>query len=195
MKNRFKTLLILCASLAAIPSLSQSYIVDAGHSSFQSKVIRFGVVPVVGRFTDVSGKLTYDSEDLSKTSAEIIIKTDSYDANNSGGEDAVKSDAFLNVAEFPEIRFELISLTSEGDNYKAKGTLELHGVKKSIECPVSIVGPSMDLPTRKQSVGIMGSLAIDRTAYEVGREMKLPNGMVVIDNTVLIDFVILGIAE
>lgn len=195
MKNRFKILLICCAALVAIPSFGQTYIVDAGHSSFQSKVIRFGVVPVVGRFTDVSGTITYDSEDLEKTSALITIKADSYDANNAGGEDAVKSDAFLNVAEFPEIRFELTSLMREGDKYKAIGTLELHGVKKSIECPVSIVGPSIDLPTRKQSIGIMGSLIIDRTGFEVGREMKLPNGMVIIDNSVMIDFVILGIAE
>lgn len=195
MKNRFKILLICCTALVAIPSFGQTYIVDAGHSSFQSKVIRFGVVPVVGRFMDVSGTITYDSEDLEKTSALITIKADSYDANNAGGEDAVKSDAFLNVAEFPEIRFELTSLMREGDKYKAIGTLELHGVKKSIECPVSIVGPSIDLPTRKQSIGIMGNLIIDRTEFEVGREMKLPNGMVIIDNSVMIDFVILGIAE
>ena len=194
MKNRFKTLLLLLAILTT-PAFAQTYAVDAGHSSFQSKVIRFGVVPVVGRFTDVSGTLTYDPEDLTKTSAQITIQTDSYDANNKYGEESVKSDAFLNVAEFPEIRFELASLTGNGEQYMASGTLELHGVKKSIECPVSIVGPSIDLPTRKQSVGIMGSLTIDRTAFEVGKEMKLPNGMVIIDNSVMIDFVILGIAE
>lgn len=195
MKIRFKALIIFLSLAATLPALAQTYTVDAGHSSFQSKVIRFSVVPVVGRFTDVSGIITFDANDLAKTKAAITIKTDSYEANNAGGEDAVKSDAFLNVASYPEINFELTSLTGSKDNYTAKGTLELHGVKKEISCPVQIVGPSLDLPTRKQSVGIMGSLTIDRTAYGVGKEMKLPNGLVIIDNNVLIDFVILGIAD
>ncbi|WP_462254250.1 YceI family protein [Ekhidna sp.] len=195
MKTRFKTLLLIFTILGTIPSFSQTYVVDAGHSSFQSKVIRFGVVPVVGRFKDVSGTITYDENDLSKTSASITIKVDSYDANSVGGEEAVKSDAFLNASAYPEIRFELNSLAGTDGNYVAKGMLEIHGVKKQIECPISIVGPSIDLPTRKQSVGFMGALTIDRTEFEVGKEMKLPNGMVIIDNAVNIDFVILGIAQ
>ncbi len=195
MKIRFKTILFVVSITVGVPTLAQTYVVDAGHSSFQSKVIRFGVVPVVGRFSDVNGTVTYDPKDLTKTSAQIVIRTDSYDANNAGGEDAAKSEAFLNVAEFPEMRFELTSLTKNNNKHLAKGTLELHGVKKSIECLVSIVGPSLDLPTRKQSVGVMGSLMIDRTEFEVGKEMKLPNGMVIIDNSVMIDFVILGVAE
>ncbi|MEO9872753.1 YceI family protein [Ekhidna sp.] len=193
MKIRFKVFMILISIVATLPA--QTYVVDAGHSSFQSKVIRFGVVPVVGRFSDVSGEVTFEKGDLNKTTASITIKTDSYRANNEAGENAIKSAAFLNVAEFPEIQFELTSLTGEEDNYRAKGTLEIHGVKKEIECPVSIIGPSIDLPTKKQSVGIMGSLTIDRTSFDVGREMKLPNGMTIIDNSVNIDFVILGLAQ
>lgn len=195
MKIRFKTLLIVLSVAITIPSLAQTYSVDAGHSSFQSKVIRFGVVPVVGRFNDVSGTITFDAEYLENTKAVITIKTASYEANNDAGEDAVKSPAFLNVAEFPEIRFELSSLTGGKGNYTASGTLELHGVKKEITCPVQIVGPSLDLPTKKQSVGIMGNLTIDRTEFQVGKEMKLPNGLVIIDNSVNIDFVILGLAK
>lgn len=53
----------------------------------------------------------------------------------------------------------------------------------------------MDLPTQKQSIGIMGSMTIDRTAYGVGKAMQLPTGRVIIANEVQIDFVILGIAE
>lgn len=174
---------------------SQSYTVDAGHSSFQSKVIRFGVVPVVGRFNDVSGSITYDPENIEATNANLVIKVASYTANSTGGEDAVKSAAFMDAASYPEMTFSLVSLSGSGDNLTAKGTLEIHGTKKEIECPVKIVGPMLDLPTRKQSIGITGNLIIDRTEYGVGKEMKLPNGNVIIGNEVAIDFVILGIAD
>ena len=193
MKTRFKALLILLT--ATLPSFGQTYVIDAGHSSFQTRVIRFGVVPVVGRFNDVSGQLYFDVQNIEKTKASITIETSSYEANNDAGEAAVKSNAFLDASNFQKIHFELLSLQKTADDYLAKGTLEIHGTKKEVECPVNIIGPSIDLPTRKQSVGITGNLSIDRTAYGVGKEMKLPNGMTIIDNMVNIDFVILGLAE
>ena len=194
MKTQARGLFILFLFIAFVSS-SQKYEVDAGHSSFQSKVIRFGVVPVVGRFNDVSGTIRYNGDSLEATSASIVIQTASYSANNVGGEQAVKSPAFLDAANYPEIRFDLTSLYGSEENLTAKGTLEIHGTKKEIECQVQIVGPSIDLPTRKQSIGITGALTIDRTEYGVGKEMKLPNGNVIIDNYVVIDFAILGLAK
>ncbi len=192
---RFKWSLACLVICLAFDASAQRYLVDSGHTSVQTKVIRFGVVPVVGRFNDVSGTISFNREDASSSNAELIIKTASYSANNEAGEAAIKSPAFLDVASHPEIKFALTSLMKSGDGYVAKGSLELHGTKNEIEVPLEITGPEIDLPTRKQSIGITGSLTIDRTAYGVGKQMQLPNGRVIVSNEVQIDFVILGIAE
>lgn len=173
----------------------QNFVIDAGHSSIQSEVNRFEIVPVIGRFNDVSGKVTFDPENIERTLANILIKVQSYTANNAGGEEAVTGAAFLDVAHYPEIRFVLNSISRQDNGLIAKGTLELHGTRREIECPITIKGPMVDLPTRKQSIGIMGSLTIDRTEFGVGKEMKLPNGREIIGKEVLINFVILALAE
>ncbi len=188
-------ILALVTLIPAFDLTAQNYIVDSGHTSIQTKVMRFGVMPVVGRFNDVSGTITYNVGDIEKTKANINIKVSSYSANNTGGEDAVKSEAFLDATNYPEIQFILSSLSKKNDQLIARGTLKLHGTKKEIECPVTITGPLVDLPTRKQSIGIVGNLSIDRTAYSAGKEMKLPNGTEVIGNEVKIEFVILALTE
>lgn len=188
-------ILLLLALLVPGSAFSQNYTVDPGHTAITSKVVRFGVIPVLGRFNDVSGSVTYNPDSAENTSATITIKTGSYVANNADGEDAVKSDAFLNVAAHPEMVFKVSKLSKYGDEMMATGTLTLHGTTKEINVPVSITGPMMDLPTRKQSIGISGSLTINRLDYGVGQEMKLPTGTEIIGNDVVIEFYVLALAD
>ncbi|WP_420317423.1 YceI family protein [Ekhidna sp.] len=198
MKNLIQKLIpVIAIVLTAHLSVGQSqkYIVDAGHTSVQTEVMRFGVVPVVGRFTQLSGSIAFDSANVEETKASLTIQTNSYSANNIDGDAAIKSPVFLDVSNYPEIKFELNSLEKSADGHMAKGTLELHGTKKEIEVPVTIYGPDVDLPTRKQSIGITGSLVINRTDYGVGKTMQLPNGRDIVSNDVKISFAILGIAE
>lgn len=42
----------------------QTFAIDPGLTSIQTKVMRFGVVPVISRLMDISGKVAY-SNDLS----------------------------------------------------------------------------------------------------------------------------------
>lgn len=95
-------LLILIAPI--LSAIGQTYKIDPGHTSIASKVMRFGVVKVVGWFTNVSGSVSYDAADPGKTKAEIVVAADSYVANNPEGEKAVKGQTFLDAASFPEIK-------------------------------------------------------------------------------------------
>jgi len=190
-----KLLITLLSLLFISPIIAQNYKIDPGHSSVQTQVERFGVVYVSGRFKDVSGTISYDAKDISKTNANAVIKVDSYDANNKGGEDAVKSKAFLDVVSYPEISFKgLTTLVKEGKNY-LKGNLTIHGVSKEIELPFTIKGPLLDLPTRKQSIAFNASITINRQDYAIAFDRKLPNGTSLVSNNVKITLIILAIAE
>jgi polyisoprenoid-binding protein YceI len=193
--KKISLIALLLSLFIAENSFSQTYTIDPGHTAVLSKVVRFGVVPVVGRFNDVSGSVTIATDDLENTKASIIIKTESYTANNIDGEAAIKSDAFLDVANFGEMRFEVDKVWQEDEGMMASGTLLLHGVEKEVSFPVSITGPMMDLPTRKQSIGITGSLTLNRLDYGVGAEMKFPNGAEIIGSEVAIEFYVLAIAD
>ncbi len=188
---KIRLLLFLSPLLLAVEAISQKYIIDPGHSSVQIRVERFGVVDVVGRFKDVSGNISYNADDPSKTTAEAVIKVASYDANNAGGEDAVKSKAFLDAETYPEISFKSKGATSD----ILSGDLTIHGVTKEVQLPYTIKGPLLDLPTRKQSIAANASITINRQDYDVAFDRALPNGIKIVGNDVEITLTILAIAE
>lgn len=174
---------------------SQTYTIDPSHTAVFMKVQRFGVVNVVGRFGDVQGTITFDPVDASAMDIKVKVGVDSYSANNEGGEESAKSRAFLDAANFPEITFVLKDAVDEDGTFSLTGDLTLHGVTKEVEFSAEIIGPKTDLPTRKQSIALSGTLYIDRLDYGVGPTMVLPDGTEVISNRVEISMDVLGIAE
>ena len=193
MKIKFSLFVCFILSFTAINA--QSYTIDSGHSTVQIKVERFGVVDVVGRFKDVSGSITFNKDDVLKTNANATIKVDSYDANNVGGENAVKSKAYLDAESYPEISFKGAKMTQKNGNKYLVGYLTVHGVTKTIELPYTIKGPMMDLPTQKQSIAFNSSITINRQDYGISFNRQLPNGTKLIGDEVKITLIILAIAE
>ena len=173
----------------------QTYDIDPGHTSVQIKVKRFGVVDVVGRFREVSGTVTYNPDDMQKTAADVTIKVASYDANNKGGEDAVKSPAFLDAEGFPDIKFVGSGVVTKSNRQYLTGELTIHGVPNKVELPFEITGPKPDLPTKKMSVGIEASLTINRQDYGVSFDRTLPNGDAIVGNEVTIELIVLALAQ
>ncbi|MBT8376213.1 MAG: YceI family protein, partial [Bacteroidia bacterium] len=174
---------------------AQTYVIDAGHSSVQINVERFGVVDVVGRFKAVDGTITYNPDDGSATAAQATIKVDSYDANNKGGEEAVKSAVFLDAAKYPEITFTSKEAITKNDREYLVGDLTIHGVTNEIELPFTINGPLLDLPTQKQSIAFEASITIDRQDYGITFDRALPNGTLLVANDIDITLTILAIAQ
>ncbi len=172
-----------------------AYKIDAGHTAVTIQVKRFGVVNVMGRFGDVDGTVTYDPENINSLAADVTIKVDSYSANNGGGEDAVKSPAFLDAAKYPEIKFKVKSASVKGGRNVVTADLTIHGVTKEVEFPFEVTGPKLDLPTRKQSIGIEGSLTINRQDYGIAFNRQLPTGDAIVGNEVKIDLLVLAIQE
>ena len=176
-----------------VPSVN--YIIDPGHTAVTIRVKRFGVVDVLGRFSNVSGTVKFNPEDISVTTGSVVIEVKSYSANNSGGEDAVMSPAFLDVANYPEIIFNSKNAYSEdGKNYLL-GDLTIHGTTKEVSLAYNIPGPKLDLPTQKQSIGIEANLEIDRKDYGVSFDRTAPNGSEIVGSKVKIQIIVLAIAE
>ena len=174
---------------------AQTYKIDSGHSNVQINIERFGVIDVVGRFKDVQGTISYDANNPSATEANSVIKVDSYDANNVGGEEAVKSVAFLDAATYPEITFQSKGAKEEEGQMYLIGDLTIHGTTNEIALPYTIKGPLMDLATQKMSIAFLAKTTINRQDYGVSFDRQLPNGTKIVGNEVEITLTILAIAE
>jgi len=195
MKIRTVLLGVLCSIGVSQSMSAQTYAIDAGHSNVQVNVERFGVVDVVGRFRDVIGMITYNKEDLTKIKAHAIVRVNSYDANNLGGEQSIKSKAFLDAAQYPEISFSGNSAKVSDGKIYLSGDLTIHGVTQQIVLPLIIKGPMLDIPTKKQSIALNGTIVINRQDYGLSFDRKLPNGTAIVANEVKITLNLLALEE
>lgn len=190
LKSLFSAVLLL----SAVSLSSQEFTIDPGHTAVTSKVQRFSMVNVLGRFNEVSGTIRYDAANISGLSANVTIKTASYASNNPAGENAVKSPAFLDVANFPEITFNSTSVQQRGNELTMTGNLTIHGVTKEVSFPFSFLKPFKD-PTGAMTIAAQASLVINRQDFGIKFSRKLPNGKEFIGNEVTIDLNVLAAAQ
>lgn len=174
---------------------AQKYVIDESHSAVLMKVQRFGVVNVIGRFGSVSGIMEYHPEELERSQINIAVTVDSYTANNPGGEESARGEAFLDGANHPTLNFALTKLNKTEEGWQALGNLTIKGVTKEVEIDADLIGPKMDLPTQKQSIALSGVIKINRLDFGVGPDRNLPDGTEIIGNEVTIMLEILGIAQ
>ncbi len=193
MKRYFLLLLILAITIPQVLK-AQTYEIDKGHSAVLMKVQRFGVVNVIGRFGEIAGTIHYNTDEVSETTIHIDVETDSYRANNLAGETSAMSPAFLDSAAYPTLSFIASGVIAMDDGMEVTGNLTVHGVTKEIKFIANIIGPLVDLPTRKPSIALQGTIWINRLDYGVGPDRTLPDGREIIGNKVQIDLEILGIA-
>lgn len=170
--------------------LGQSFKIDAGHTSVVSKVQRFAMVDVVGRFNEVSGEITYNDDHV-KIAANVSIGTSSYSSNNPAGEDAVKSQVFLDAANYPTIEFKSSNVEKRGDKLWMIGDLTIHGTTKEVEFPFELLEPTKD-PTGTTTLAVFATLVINRQDYGIAFSRKLPNGKEFIGNEVKIELNVLA---
>jgi polyisoprenoid-binding protein YceI len=125
----------------AEPKSSAAYEIDGVHSSAVFKIKHAGASWFYGTFEDVSGSLSVDEADPSKSSVKVEIAADSVDTNNADRDAHIESPDFLSAAEFPSITFQSKSVKGAGTgNFEVTGDLTFRGVTKSISVPVVHVG-------------------------------------------------------
>ena len=129
----FKLILIVAFSSICLTVYGgDSYKVDPVHSSVVFSIKHFGVTDFYGNFKQISGTVTFDSADPSKSSVELTVPVESLDTRNEKRDQHLKSPDFFNAKQFPAITFKSNKIEGSGDSYKISGDLTIHGVTKPI---------------------------------------------------------------
>lgn len=153
-------------TLASSPRVgAATYQVDAAHSSVVFRVKHMGVSNFYGRFNDISGKLVIDEENAADSSVDIEIKIDSIDTNSADRDKHLKSPDFFNARQFPVATFESEKVEQKGDVYEVTGTLQLHGVEKTVTITMTKVGEAEGQMGHR--IGFEGTLDFKRLDYGI----------------------------
>ncbi len=165
-------------ALAAPLALAQTstWTSDQAHSEVDFSITHLAITNVHGRFGKVAATILYNESDITKSVVSATIDVSTVDTGEAPRDTHIKSDAFFDVANFPNASFSSTSVTKIGSNLKVAGNLTLHGVTKpvvlDVEGPIGPV-PGMD---HKPHAGFSASTIISRTAFGIGT--KFPTSIV-----------------
>lgn len=159
------------------------YAIDSTHSSVLFKVSHFQSSFFYGRFNEVSGEFTLDTEDLAASRVRMVVNADSVDAKVEDLSKHLRSPDFLDAVQFPQIVFESKSVKAgeETDTLEVTGELTLRGVTKPLTLTVEKVGEGPGMRGARL-MGWHATFTIDRAQFgvdygiergNVGREVEM----------------------
>jgi polyisoprenoid-binding protein YceI len=182
-----RTLAVWVVALAALPLFgSDTYKIDPHHSKIGFTVPHIVISKVDGRFKSLEGTIVLDAQDMTKSSVEVTIKTDSVDTGVAKRDSDLHYSELLDVAKYPDICFKSTKIKKRDNHWVAVGNFTLKDVTKQIELPFTLEGPVTDLGG-KSRIAIHASAKINRHEYHVGYNIRLKDGAPVIGEEVTID--------
>ena len=133
-KTLIAVVLTTCSSTGA---WAESYNIDPTHTYPSFSISHLGYSTMRGRFDKNEGSLELDRV---KKTASVSITIDAASINTGFGkrDDHLRSNDFLNVAEFPKITFKSTKVSFSGDMpSKVMGDLTIMGVTKNITLEIT----------------------------------------------------------
>lgn len=173
--------------MAETSGITGHWDIDPSHSRLGFSTRHAMVSRVRGAFNDVSGFADI-AEDLSNSTAEVIIQTASVDTRSEGRDEHLRSADFFDVETYPEIRFvsSAIDEVDEG-SYIVTGELSIRDMTKTVSIPLELIGVESD-PDGNVRAGLEGSRRIDRKDWGVTWNAKLDSGGVLVSDKITLEF-------
>jgi polyisoprenoid-binding protein YceI len=199
-KNLFLGILflsLLLVSRSAITSdfsISEMYPIDMGHSYIGFSIKYMGFAKVRGRFTDFSGTLRYVESDITKSSATVIIKSESIITDHEMRDKDLKSSNWFDVEKYPSIKFQTKRVIKNGNRVEAIGDLTIKDITKEVRLRMDYCsGLQKDVRADHQVV-FTGGTTINRKDYGIAGEKwsRIKEGITAVDSEVEIELSILG---
>ncbi len=159
---------------------------DKSHSAVGFSIKHMMFAKVRGQFTDWSGSLSYDPENIGAASVEATIQIASIDTSNEQRDGHLRSADFFDVEKFPVMTFQSESWKKTGDKILVQGNLSLHGVTKAVELHVTENGTGID-PWGNKRIGFTAQTVINRKDFGLGWNTALEAGGVLVGEDVAID--------
>lgn len=172
---------------------ARSWEIDKEHTNFYFSVDHI-YAKVRGRFTEYSGTIVFDPDNLKDSRFAFEIKVKSVDTGISKRDKHLLSDDFLDASRYPMITFTSKSVTkAEGNTYNVNGTLTIKDVSTDLVLPLTYGGrKDHALAPGMEVVGFNGTLTLDRLAYNVGDGKYYTMGVVGKDVDILVTIEAMG---
>src|SRR6185369_4101142 len=177
----------MTTTLTAPKTSVSTWNIDPVHSVAEFKVKHMMISNVKGQFTGVSGKLSLDEADITKSKVEATIDAASINTRDEQRNTHLKSADFFDVEKFPTLGFTSTRIVGDGDGeLTVEGELTIHGVTRNVKFAVEgPTAPGKD-PWGNTRIGISATTKINRKDYGLTWNAALETGGILVGEEVTI---------
>jgi polyisoprenoid-binding protein YceI len=176
-------ILAIAAPLAT--AQTSTWVPDKAHSEVDFTILHLGLSNVRGRLGNISGTITQNDADVTKSTVNVTIDMNTVDTGVGMRDNDIKSANLFDVAQFPTATFVSTSVAKTANGLTINGNLTLHGVTKPVVLDVQGPTGPVNGMDHKPHTGWSASTLISRAAFGIGA--KYPTGMVGDDVKLTID--------
>ncbi|MDX1607102.1 MAG: YceI family protein [Candidatus Competibacterales bacterium] len=161
---------LLFATLSALPLASaqaaDSYTVDPAHTYGHFAISHLGFSTMFGRIHSTGGNFMVDLDNMTG-SVQVELDPASIDTGHQKRDDHLRSPDFLNVVEFPEMRFEstAVNLTENGGT--VEGELTLHGQTQPVTLEITAWHCGTHPINKKEACGFDATGKLKRSDFGI----------------------------
>jgi polyisoprenoid-binding protein YceI len=161
--------------------------IDPAHSAAEFKVKHMMISNVKGKFSALSGKLTFDAASPANSTVEAEIPVATIATGDDQRDGHLKSVDFFDAEKYPTFTFKStgVRTTGPGEN-EVTGDLTLHGVTRPVTFTVE--GPSAPGkdPWGNERIGLSATTKINRKDFGLTWNAALETGGVLVGEDVTI---------
>jgi polyisoprenoid-binding protein YceI len=158
--------------------------IDPSHTEIGFSVKHLMISTVRGRFSGVKGSVFLDSQDVSRSSAEVEIDASTIDTREEKRDGHLRSADFFDVEKYPAITFRSRRIESLGGNrFRVTGDLTIRDVTREIVLDATEEGRGRD-PWGGERVGFTATGKIDRREFGLTWNQALEAGGVMVSNEI-----------
>ena len=163
--------------------------IDPVHTMAEFKVRHMMITNVKGHFTGVTGVLTLDEQDITKSHVEASIDAASINTREADRDTHLKSADFLDVEKFPTLTFTSTRVARKGEGeLQVEGDLTIHGVTRKVEFTVEGPTPPGKDPWGNTRIGWTATTKINRKDFGLTWNTALETGGILVGDEVTITF-------
>lgn len=161
--------------------------IDPVHSVAEFKVRHMMISNVKGQFTGVSGVLTLDEADITRSRVVASIDASSITTRDVQRDAHLQSAEFLDVEKFPKLEFRSTAVRSKGKGMlDIDGVLSIHGVSREVTFEAEGPSPAAKDPWGNTRIGLSAQTSISRKDYGLIWNATLETGGVLVGDEVSI---------
>lgn len=163
----FVSAFLLVSDSAFAQAVLPVWIIDPAKSTLTFEATQQGA-PISGAFKGFSGDIRFDASRPEESNATIRVDMKTLDSKSADRDQSLRGADWFNLESFPESIYIVSKFEKLNENqYLARGELELRGVKKTLDLPLTITF-STDDAGRDVALAV-GEVTLNRLDFGVGQ--------------------------